>query len=180
MIIESFGTEKLKYLMIFWTEKLLLILVVTFVAHFVIYIINKFLSRLFNWTELDPTLEKFLHKSTITILWLITLGIILILLGVDVSAVVASFGVASFVVGFALKDTLANFAAGVMILLNKPFVVGDRIKVKGMEGRVKTVSMSYTQLISDNNDIVTLPNNVIWGREPIINYSSRNSSSPPH
>ncbi len=140
-------------------------------AHVVIRMANKILSKLFNTTEFDPTLERFTHKTIIAILWMITFGIFLIILGVDVNAIVTSFGVGTFIVGFALKDTLNNFAAGVMILLNKPFKIGDDVEVKKIRGIVKTISMSNTKLIMEDNVKVTIPNSIVWGN-PIQNYTA--------
>lgn len=161
-------------------EKIVLVLAIVVAAQIIIKLVDRFMGRLFDKTEFDRTLEKFVQKTTVSALWLITLGVVLVVLGVDISAVIASFGVIGFVVGFALKDTLGNFASGVMILMNKPFRVGDDIKIitaKNVEiqGRVKTVDMACTKIITKDNDKVTLPNSVIWG-SPIINYTAYKDS----
>jgi len=152
-------------------ERLALIIAIMIPAHIIIRVLNAILARFFDWTTFEPTLEKFIHKTTITLMWLITGGIILVVLGVDVSAVVASFGVGSFIVGFALKDTLNNFASGVMVLMNHPFKVGDDMEVKGARGIVKSISMSYTKLKTPEDVKVTIPNSIVWGN-PIRNYSA--------
>lgn len=106
------------------------IAIIIVVAHVLIKTVDKLLGKIFDFTDFDRTLEKFVHKSVIMLLWILTAEVILLVLGVNVNTLLASFGVMSFVVGFALKDTLSNFASGIMILVNKPFVVGDDIEIK--------------------------------------------------
>jgi small conductance mechanosensitive channel len=152
-------------------EKLGLLMLIVIPAHIIIRIVDKFLHKFFGWTEFDETLEKFTHKSLITMLWLLTIGVALVVLGVDVNAVVASFGVGSFIIGFALKDTLNNFAAGIVILLNHPYRLGDEIEVRGERGIVKTITMSYTQLITNDKTKIVIPNSIVWGN-PIKNHTA--------
>ncbi len=151
-------------------ERLIILSIIVILAHFVIQIIDRILGKVFDHTKFDQTLEEFIHKTIITVSWLITLGIVLVFLGVDVNAVVTSFGVGSFIIGFALKDTLNNLASGVMILLNKPFRVGDEVEIKGKRGVVRTISMSNTVLITKENEMITLPNSIVWGN-PITNFT---------
>ena len=79
---------------------------------------------------------------------LLVIGLVMSLgtMGVDVSAVVAGLGLTGFALGFAVKDALGNVLAGVMTLIYKPFRVGDRIQVMGLEGRVYDIDMRYTSL----------------------------------
>ena len=78
-------------------------------------------------------------------------------LGVDVSALVAGLGLTGFALGFALKDTISNLLSGVLILLHKPFVVGDVITIAGFAGKVVTIDLRYTELNSEGNKIL-IPN----------------------
>ncbi len=173
MTMEVFGIqpEAISQLIYLVVHKVILLILVLLPAHIFIRILNSFLGRFFARTEFDQTLEKFVHKTSITLMWLIVLGIALVVLGVDVSAVVASFGVGSFIIGFALKDTLNNLAAGVMVLVNHPFQVGDDIKVKDVRGRVKSISMSYTKLETEDRVKVTIPNSIVWSN-PIENFTA--------
>jgi len=128
-----------------------------------IKILVRFMNRFFGETKLDETLEEFIQKTVETLMWLITAGIVLVILGIDLNAVLASFGIIGFIVGFALKDTLSNLAAGVMILINKPFHLGDEIEVSGNKGQVKSVSISNTTLFTEDKVKVIIPNTVITG-----------------
>jgi small conductance mechanosensitive channel len=90
--------------------------------------------------------------------------------GVNVTAMVAGLGVTGLVIGFALKDTLANFASGVMVLLYQPFDVGDQIKVAGQEGEVVSVTLNATLLNTPDNRRIIIPNGKVWG-DAVINGS---------
>ncbi|MBD3262678.1 MAG: mechanosensitive ion channel, partial [Candidatus Altiarchaeales archaeon] len=69
----------------------------------------------------------------------------------------------------------SNLAAGVMILLNTPFYLGDEIEVKGVRGTVKTITMTYTKLVDEENNKITLPNSIVWGN-PIKNTTTYNTT----
>ncbi len=92
-------------------------------------------------------------------------------LGVDVTALVAGLGVAGVVIGFALQDTLSNFASGVMILAYRPFDVGDRIVVAGDGGVVQAMTLVTTTLLTPDNQRVYIPNNKVW-QNTIVNQTS--------
>lgn len=99
-------------------------------------------------------------------------GVLLALtsLGVSLGPILALLGGASFVLAFALQSNLGNFASGLMLLLNKPFDVGDEIKVAGYWAYVDSISLANTKLKDFGGNIVTLPNNTVWGSD-IINYT---------
>ena len=90
---------------------------------------------------------------------LLVLGFITALgtLGVNIMGIVAGLGLTGFALGFALKDSIANLLAGVMILLYRPFEVGDRIDVSGLAGRVMHVNLRYTELEAETERVL-VPN----------------------
>lgn len=92
-------------------------------------------------------------------------GVIIALsqIGVDTGPLLAGMGVIGFVVGFALQDTLSNFAAGIMILLYRPFDVGDFIKAAGESGVVKDLTLVSTTMSTVDNQKLIIPNSAIWG-----------------
>jgi small conductance mechanosensitive channel len=111
--------------------------------------------------RLNAYLSSLLARTTkIT---LIILGIITALgtLGVNVSAMVAGLGLTGFALGFALKDILSNIIAGVLILLYRPFEIGNHIKVSGLEGTVVTVDLRYTELDAAGEKIL-IPNSNLF------------------
>ena len=99
---------------------------------------------------------------------LLCLGIITALgtLGVDVSALVTGLGLTGFALGFAIKDTISNILAGVLLLIYRPFGVGDKIEVKGMKGTVKSIDLRYTTLTQEEGHSL-LPNSLLF-TNPII------------
>jgi small conductance mechanosensitive channel len=94
-----------------------------------------------------------------------TLGIFVALsqVGVNVTALIAGLGIVGFIVGFALQDTLGNFASGAMILTYRPFDVGDVIEAGGVYGKVHGMSLVSTTILTFDNQTLVVPNSKIWG-----------------
>jgi small conductance mechanosensitive channel len=98
-------------------------------------------------------------RSVIIVLgWLIALS----QLGVSLGPLLAGLGIAGFVIGFALQDSLSNFASGVMILIYKPFDVGDLVEIGGVFGTVNHMSLVNTTVLTVDNQTLVVPNNSIW------------------
>ena len=83
--------------------------------------------------------------------------------GISIGPALAGLGVAGFVVGFALQDTLGNFAAGAMILIYRPYDVDDFVEVAGASGLVKEMSLVSTTIATFDNQTLVVPNSKIWG-----------------
>ena len=84
-------------------------------------------------------------------------------LGISFGPLLAGFGIAGFIIGFALQDTLSNFASGVMILFYRPFDVGDVVDAAGVNGKVSHMSLVNTTFMTFDNQRLIVPNNQIWG-----------------
>ena len=84
-------------------------------------------------------------------------------LGISLGPLLAGLGIAGFIIGFALQDTLSNFASGIMILLYKPFDVGDVVDAGGVSGKVSHMSLVSTTFMTFDNQKLVVPNNSIWG-----------------
>jgi len=93
------------------------------------------------------------------------LGVLIALsqLGINLAPLLAGFGIAGFIVGFALQDTLGNFASGVMILFYRPFDVGDAVEAGGVMGTVKEMTLVSTTILTWDNQKLVVPNKKIWG-----------------
>jgi small conductance mechanosensitive channel len=119
----------------------------------------------------SPLLKQFAtnvtRKSIILVSFVIGLGN----LGIDTGALVAGLGVSGLVLGFALKDTLSNFASGGLILLYRPFDVGHFVEISGTTGVVRDLTLVSTILTTPDNKVVTLPNSSVWGKS-ITNFSA--------
>lgn len=84
-------------------------------------------------------------------------------IGIELAPLLTGFGVAGVIIGFALQDTLSNFASGLMILIYRPYDVGDMVKVAGVQGTVKDMSLVSTTIQTIDNQRLVIPNNKIWG-----------------
>lgn len=97
-------------------------------------------------------------------------------LGVDVSALVAGLGLTGFALGFAIKDTISNILAGVLLLVYRPFSKKDYVEVKGMEGEVSAIDLRYTTLES-NGQTILLPNSLLFTNPITIGKPAEEESS---
>lgn len=116
--------------------------------------------------KFDSNLSSlFARTSKIT---LIILGFVTALgtLGINISALVAGLGLTGFALGFALKDTISNLLSGVLILLYRPFILGNTIVISGFEGEVVSIDLRYTRLKSDGK-IILIPNSKLF-TDPIV------------
>ena len=138
------------------------------VARFVRGITERSLSRV-------PSLSRLLKRFVVrAVFWSVfVLGILLVLglFGVNVTPLFAVFGGLSFILGFALQETLGNLASGLMIMVLKPFDTGDYIHVAGTSGTVDEMSVVSTQVRTFDNQVITIPNSKIWG-DVITNVSA--------
>lgn len=132
---------------------------------------GNWLNRRFeNMRRLDSTLRNFIggfFKYTIIFVSLIT---VIGLFGIPMASLLAVLGAAGLAIGLALQGTLANIASGVMLLILRPFSVGDYIEFGNEGGTVKTLGLFGTELAKPDNVYVFAPNSKIWGNE-IRNYS---------
>ena len=127
---------------------------------------NRAIIKISKQMELNASLATLLARTAkIT---LIIFGFVTALgtLGINVSALVAGIGLTGFAIGFALKDTISNFLAGVLILVYRPFGIGNHIKISGYEGTVVSIDLRYTELEGEGNKIL-IPNSKIF-TDPII------------
>ncbi|MBN2615417.1 MAG: mechanosensitive ion channel [Bacteroidales bacterium] len=152
--------------------RLLGALVVLLVGLWVIKALTKTSHKLMDKSNVEPSLSSFL-KSIIGILLKILLIIsVMGMAGVEMTSFIAILGAAGLAVGMALSGTLQNFAGGVMILLFKPFKVGDFITAQGLSGVVKEIHVFVTVLTSPDNKTMLVPNGGL-SNGTIINFSTQ-------
>ena len=104
------------------------------IGHVVVKMIDKSLARFFDRVDYDRTLEILIQKTINVLLWIVVFIIALANVGFDVTGFIAGLGVMGFIVGFAVKDVLSNLAAGLFLLVKRPFNVGEIINVAGIKG----------------------------------------------
>lgn len=140
-------------------------LVILLIAYLLAAITRRMLGRIFQRTlpEMSELAKNFIVSMSSKLLILAGLLLALSNVGVQIGPILAGLGIMGFVVGFALQDTLSNFAAGMMILIYRPFDVGDKIKSAGVKGKVSKMNLVSTTIYTSENHQLTIPNKKIWG-----------------
>jgi small conductance mechanosensitive channel len=113
--------------------------------------------------RLSSLIRNFVAKSVRRVVLIVGVVVALGALGVKMGPVLAVIGAAGFVVAFALQDALGNLASGIMILVYRPFDVGDAVDIGGVSGKVHSMNLVSTTIRTFDNKVVVVPNNKIWG-----------------
>ncbi|NVJ61296.1 MAG: mechanosensitive ion channel [Gammaproteobacteria bacterium] len=150
----------------------ILAVLVFFIGKWIANLITKATKTLLRKASVDPILVDFLAGITKTVLMIFVIVAALNELGVATTSLVAIIGAAGLAVGLALKDSLQNFASGVMLILFKPFKAGDFIEAAGVTGVVEKIAIFSTIMRSGDNKEIIVPNGAIYG-DTITNYSAR-------
>ena len=151
-------------------KHILIAAIVYAIGRTIIGIINRVVARLLNRQHIDPSVQTFL-RSMIKILLTILLIISVIgALGINTTSFAALLASAGVAVGMALSGNLQNFAGGLVILLFKPYKVGDWIEAQGVQGSVKEIQIFHTVLVQADNKVVYVPNGSM-STAVVVNYS---------
>lgn len=167
----TFGPEALTALVFHWTPGVLAAIATILIFVAVTWAVTRVLDRFFGRTNLDPTAATFV--KTVTRFTLTVVGALTALsqLGVDTTSVLASLGVMGLTLGFAAQNTLSNLISGIFIFWDRPFVIGDLIEVDGEYGRVQTITLRSTRLITVDGRMLAIPNAVI-ANEKVASYTN--------
>lgn len=138
--------------------KLVLAVVIYIVGSFIIKKIIKGMSRMRSLKSIDPTAEDYISTFVKATLYVVLIVSIIALLGVPMTSVIAVIASAGVAIGMALQGALGNIAGGIMLLIFRPFNVGDYIVAGGEEGTVRTISLVYTVLTTIDNRRISIPN----------------------
>lgn len=152
--------------------KLILAVLLYFLGTYVIKFVKRTIDKLFLKYEIGPSLATFLGSFLQGVLYVLLALAILPTLGVQVTSFIAVLGAAGLAIGLALQGSLANFAGGVLILVFKPFKVGDTIEAQGTLGSVEAIDILYTTVRNFDNKIVTIPNGSLANNN-ITNFSNK-------
>lgn len=146
--------------------------IVFIVGMILLTIIAKIFKKALKKTKLDVSLQGFFIKTTYTI------GIILLLIcalataGISTTGLIAGFSAAGAAVALALKDSLANIAGGIVLLITHPFVTGDYIEMGDKEGKVSRIDIFQTVLVTNDNKTVVIPNGLL-SSDAVVNYTKQ-------
>lgn len=157
-----------------YSPKLISAFLILFVGLYVIRLINRFIRRVMVKRDLDPTLTKFLADILLWVLRVLLFVTFISKLGIETSSFVAILGAMGLAIGLSLQGSLSNFAGGMLIILFKPFKVGDTIEAQGNIGMVSEIQIFVTKLINANNQTIFMPNGSL-SNGTIINYSLQGS-----
>lgn len=154
-----------------WSKALytvLLFLACVAVIKVVLTLVDRAMGRL----HVEPTVRKFTRSSLKVLLWLVTVMIVAGYIGIEVNSLVAVLGIVGVALSLSLQGALSNLAGGIMVLLSKPFAVGDYVEAGGMSGTVQEIGLVYTKLQTIDNKVIYMPNGEI-SSEKIVNYNAQ-------
>ena len=169
MKIENLMTE-LSQFVITYGPKLVGAIIVWIIGTFLIRKITRALHSLMDKKDVDASLKPFLKSLLGIVLKLLLVITVLSMLGVEMTSFIAILGAAGLAVGLALQGSLQNFAGGVIILVFKPYKVGDFIETQGYLGTVKEILIFHTTLQTPDNKIIIIPNGNL-SNGSLINFS---------
>ena len=171
--IKSAG-DTLADLAVAYAPRLILALIVLVIGLILIKILSRTVHRMLHLKEIDPSISTFLGSVIQVTLWLLLAMSVLGMVGVEVTSFLAMFTAATVAIGFALKETLQNFAAGVIILVKRPFSVGDFIECAGKSGTVQEIRFFDTLVTTSENITVIIPNNSL-ATTTVTNYARQST-----
>ena len=157
-------------MLIDYSPKLISALLILFVGLYAVRLINRLVRRIMVKRELDATLATFLADSLLWAMRFLLFVTFISKLGIETSSFVAILGAIGLAVGLSLQGSLSNFAGGVLIILFKPFKVGDSIEAQNVAGTVSEIQIFVTKLITGNNQTIFVPNGIL-SNGVITNFS---------
>ncbi len=157
-----------------WSINILLAIAIFIVGRIVAKGVIRLLRRLLDKTGLDQILINFIASIVNSALLLFIIIAALDQLGVDTTSLIALLGAAGLAVGLALQNSLQNFAAGVMLIVFRPFKTGDFVEAGGTAGSVETITIFSTVMRTGDNRKVIIPNGAIYNGN-IVNYSAKDT-----
>ena len=155
-----------------WGIKIALAIAIFYIGRIVVATVVKMVEKFMSARDMDEILVKFLSSILRWVLLLFVVIAALSQLGIDTTSLVALLGAAGLAIGLSLQSSLANFAAGVMLIVFRPFTKGDFVEVAGTSGSVDNISIFTTTLTTPDNKEVIVPNGSVIGNN-IVNYSAR-------
>lgn len=155
-----------------WSGRLLVALLILLVGWWLARRVAAAVQRLLMRAGADPLLGNFLRNVVLVLLLAVVVTGALDRIGVPTASLLAALGAAGLAIGLALQNSLSHLAAGVLLMVFRPFRVGQYVEVAGVAGTVQDVSLMHTRLLTPDNREVVLPNGKVAG-DAIVNYSAR-------
>lgn len=125
---------------------------------------NNFYLRISKNSKIDPLARKYIGRLVYFAVFALSLIISLSTLGLNITPFLAGIGAGGLIVGFGVRETVADFAAGLMIFMYRPFKIGDFVKIGGVEGEIVNISPVNIELKAKDNKKILVPNRSAWGQ----------------
>ncbi|MCI9671705.1 MAG: mechanosensitive ion channel family protein [Lawsonibacter sp.] len=135
-----------------------------------IRLLMKMVDRMLERSKSVAAIKPYIHTAVNIFLWVLLALMLAGTLDVDVTSIIAMLSVAGLAVSMALQNTLSNLAGGLVLLVTKPFVVGDYVEADGISGTIAAVDMSYTTFVTPDNKEIFVPNSQLSATK-ITNYN---------
>ncbi len=145
-------------------------LIILFFGLWISNIIARFIGKALRKSKADAGISGFLTSCVKFVLKLVVIIAAVAAIGVNITSLITALGAAGITVGLAMQDSLSNFASGVLILYNKPFLIGDFVEIDGSSGTVKKIELMHTTLTTPENKELIFPNSRVTANK-IINYN---------
>ncbi len=153
-------------------EHILWVLVLILAGIATIRILLRVLDRMLEKSKSLSSLRVYISSATRVILWFLLVLIVAESMGIHTASVIALLSVAGLAVSLALQNTLSNVAGGIMLLVTKPFQVGDYVEADGVAGTVQATDLSYTTILTIDNKTIFIPNSQLSAAK-IVNYTTQ-------
>ena len=157
-----------------WLANLTVGLVVVAIFYFVWQLLNWMLQRVLKKRSTDGTIATFIRISLKLVVLVIGIITALDAAGIQVSALLASLGIAGLTIGFAARDAFSNIVSGLLIFLDRPFVIGDLVEIEGRYGRVVDITLRSTRIVTSDGKMLAVPNT------EVINKTVASYTNFPH
>ena len=152
--------------------KVVAALAIYYLGRWIVRRVMRILDRVYENRSVEPSLRSFLSGVVKTLMYVVVVLVVVQVLGINTTSLVAMLASAGLAIGMALSGTLQNFAGGVMILLLRPYRIGDYIDAQGEEGTVRKIGLFSTEIKTNDNRIIYIPNSTI-STSVIDNYSTQ-------
>lgn len=170
--IGNLDIQALQLQLIAWGWRLLVALLIFFIGRWIARRVSLLVRRALDRAGGDPMLSGFVGTFSFGLVLAVVIVAALDQLGVPSASLLAALGAAGLAIGLALQGSLANLASGLLLILTRPFRVGDFVEIGGQSGTVDSLGLLFTRLATGDNREVTIPNREVMATA-IVNYSAR-------
>ena len=163
--------DKIKDMLAGAGGNIVLAIVISVAGYFVIKYLMKLLDRIKGFEKLDPTVTRFMKSFIKWLLYIMLIIGIIGILGVPMAQVIAVLASAGVAIGLALQGALSNLAGGILLMIVRPFNVGDYVDAAGASGVVQSINLFYTEIMTVDNKRITVPNGNLMNAN-VVDYTA--------